>query len=392
MQTYKSRYPSIGASSKVNNPEFITSIALEISKKLGRDVSSQEQRYIIDFIRNLDSKLFEGEPVHVAKSKIIASILINMKKQDEKEIDVHEILKREIGVSSERPSISDYRFSIKEPRLPMISGFVDKPLVNATLGDIKKEVTPQSSIRHNYLVLDSRYRNVSFGPIQKFQWNYINNLSRAPGSVNSYGTVRDIISIRVLPIRIPYITQADNNFDRISMNIEELSPQGFVAHEDRRFHFLFSSVVDVNWIDLYAPDFNDGYYHFDDPVTKLDAFTITFGSPMEVLTFDADRANYVMAYGALFTTIITDQPHNLSTGDIVYFDDFTTQTPDFDSKKIAEINNASGHHITFINLTTFTIPVNTLGVGAIPLDKKVSVYFGSKRIIIPLEITYYAPE
>ena len=108
------------------------------------------------------------------------------------------------------------------------------------------------------------------------QWNYINNLSRDQGSANTYGTVRDIISLRIMPMRIPYLADADNALKRVSMNIDELAPQGFVAHENRRFHFLMTTTTDKNWIDLYAPDYNDGYYHFDDPVTKMDSFTVSF--------------------------------------------------------------------------------------------------------------------
>jgi len=291
-------------------------------------------------------------------------------------------------ISIDNPS--GYRYKNKR----QIEGFnmkekhIENFLGAKSLMKLRHELNPQSKKRYKYIVLDSRERIVTSGNIQKFQWNYINNLSREEGSVNTYGNVKNIIHLRVFPVRIPYISYADTPLKRISLNIEELSPQGFIAHERRQFHFLFDNIVDGRWINLNPFNYNDGYYRFNPPITNLDSITVTFGSPLEPLSFDPDRAEYTMTYGALSTLVTTNITHNLFTGDIVYFNDFTTTDPSADSDKISEINNIHGHHITKKSDTSFTIPVNTIGVNPIPAGLIVNVYFGSKRIIIPLEITY----
>ena len=49
-QVLKFRYPSSNTASRINNPGFITQVAVGISDALGRNVSTQEQRFIINFI------------------------------------------------------------------------------------------------------------------------------------------------------------------------------------------------------------------------------------------------------------------------------------------------------------------------------------------------------
>ena len=108
---------------------------------------------------------------------------------------------------------------------------------------------------------------------------------------------------------------------------------------------------------------------------------------MRPITFDVDRTSYAITYGA--TTIITTNiDHNLTTGDLVYFEDFTTTNPAIDGNKIHEINSVDGHFITTIASDKFRISINTAGLNPIPPGVAVNVYFDSKRIIIPLEITY----
>lgn len=394
-QTLRYRYASSNAASRTNNPAFITEVAIGLSEELGRPISEPEQRFLINFIKSIDPIKYNKLPLEVVKTQLIANLIPKIKQNfacEQPSIDVHEILKKEIGTTSERPT-AGYGFMKTSSNIGGFEGLEPEKLItDATLDDIRKEINPQSKIRHNYLFLDSRYRITSYGQISKFQWNYINNLSRDQGSANTYGTIRDIISLRVMPIRIPYLADADTDLQRVSMYIEELAPQGYVAHENRRFHFLFSVETSGNWMNLYAPDYNDGYYHFDDPVTRLDSFTISFGSPLEPLVFDPDRAKYTIVYGALVTTITTDIDHNIITGDVVHFSDFTTTNPVADAEIISIINRSQGHHITFVANNVFTIPINSAGTNPVPPGVNVNVYFDAKRLIIPMEITYLSPE
>jgi len=174
------------------------------------------------------------------------------------------------------------------------------------------------------------------------------------------------------------------------MNVAEFLPQGYVAHENRRFQFIFKSVIDSQWINCHTQNYNDGCYMFQKPLTRLDRMTVTFGNPLTPIQFDPDRSNYTITYGAV-TLITTSQNHNCQTGDKVYFSDFTTITPAADSDTILKINSLEGLYMTFIALDQFTIPINTLGLAPPPAGVNMTVYFGAKRVYIPMELTYIIP-
>jgi len=53
-QLVKTRYASSNNNPRFNNPKFITNIVSIISKKFNRNVTDNEQTFIINTIRNLD--------------------------------------------------------------------------------------------------------------------------------------------------------------------------------------------------------------------------------------------------------------------------------------------------------------------------------------------------
>lgn len=380
------RYPANGNyNANINDISFITDIAKQVSRRLNRYISKNEQLFIINFIRNLDPILLANKPLNQNKRMIVDELYkqISTGNQPNKSnsIDIHEMLKQEI----KKTKIDR---TIKQHKMDTIEHLTNSDIALSSDGISYNQLIENMHIKRNYITLDTRYRVKSIGNNSTFKWDYIDNLSRAQGTFNTYGEIRNIISMRVSPIRIPYVTMADTDYKRITLNIDELSPQGYVGHENRRFHWTFRTTNDSNWIDLQPFNYNDGYYRFDKPITKIDSITISFGSPMHRIIFDADQMEYTITYGALVTTITTASAHNLTTGDIVYFDDFTTSTPTVDAETIAVINRESGHFITLTGANSFTIPIDTLGLAAVPVGQVVNVYFGSKRIFIEIEVAY----
>lgn len=418
--TYK--YQSTNYAAQINNVEFLGKLIKTIQQKLNRVLTGHEKTYVINKVRNIDPELITKYPMDVlltALSDALSQSVDDLPRgslrgdsaaleggweEKEQSVDIKEFMKMHIGTTSEQDSsydvpeqksmLSSFR-SFKSRREGITTG--TETIISQLVGldtseKIRRSLNPQSNLRQNYIIFDSRYRVKTYGSISAFQWNFVQNLTLADGSVNIYGSLRDIVALRVYPLRIPYVLAGDTAQERISLNVVELSPQGFVAHENRRFHFLFKTTVAGNWIDCQPFNFNDGYYRFNKPVSRLDTLTLTFGDPLKQIQFDADRSNYQIAYGVLVTTITTDIDHNLITGDKVYFEDFTTTNPVADADLIKFINGPDGFYITFIAPTIFTIPLDTSSLAPPPPGIKLSVYFESKRLYIPIEITYIEPE
>lgn len=425
--TYKNSSANYNA--KINNIDFLNTLIKEIQIKLNRVLTGHEKTFIINKIKNIDPSLVMEHSLGVLVPALRDTILQNLNNLPTgslrgdstsleggwgdrgQDIDVHEFMKMNIGTTSEQDSSYDipdqksqssgFRTFVARRNASgkLIKEGIDNPESSITkfmgidnVEKIRRTLNPNSNYRQNYIMFDSRYRIGTYGNISVFSWVFVPNLTLASGSLNIYGTIRDIVALRVFPIRIPYVLAADTEQERISLNIVELSPQGFVAHENRRFHFMLRTAVAGNWIDCQPFNFNDGYYRFQKPISTLNTLSLSFGDPIKQIEFDADRSNYQITYGALVTTITTDINNNLITGNKVYFEDFTTIDPTADADLIKIINGSDGFFITFIAPDQFTIPIDTSSLAPTPPGIRLTVYFGSKRIYVPMEITYIEPE
>lgn len=421
---YQNQYHSSNYSRVYNNPKFIQQINTSVEKELDRKLHIQEQNEIINFVRKIDPNLFRQES-KVRTVKLMIETLVKEFSESTCEssdpIDTHSILTNIIGttsesgtshsiydapgykpdsyVNTERKSIPSNMASNMASNITSLFG-----LQNAT--DVVRKLNPKSLLRKNYIYLDSRYRILDKSPsdgITRFTWSYTLGSQQAEqGTVNLIGNVRDIIGLRVYPCRIPYVASADNSYARISMLIHDFDSQAFIAHENRKFHFMFKSSIDSEFIDLDTDNQNDGYFWFERPVTAATNLSISFGSPLEPITFDNDRdiVSNVDYFGiAPLTQITTIEPHNLNNGDRVYFNRFNIGAINPLLKDQTDINNAikekmnrpSGFLIIIIDNNNFSIAFDTSLIQN-PVGDPFDVYYGSKRIFIPLEITYINPE
>jgi hypothetical protein len=390
----------------------------QVSFKLKRPLIIGEKTQVTTFIRKLDPKLLK--PVYRDKTiPIMIDTLVkefaSFKCGEPLYNDTKPIFKKTIGKSSESGTTHgiydnpNYGVSSQKPIVqsnPDPEFKIQELLGMKNASEITRILNPSSLYRKNYMVLDSRYRittEQSPPSVRSFEWNYVQkNQNTTQGSVNVIGNVRDIVGFRVYPFRIPYVFNADNSYSRVTMLIEELSSQAFIAHENRKFQFMFRSTVDNEFIYLETNKFNDGYFWFEKPITTLEKLTISFGNPIEKIIFDRDRDYCIIDYFAIApaTQITTDQPHNLANGDLVYFEDFDVGVvnPILNNQVLINqqikvlINRTSGHQITVINPTTFSIPATTNTIQNPIANIRFKVFYGSKRAFIPIEIIYIQPE
>lgn len=346
-----------------NNSNFIKQLLSDIRNALGRQLSSNEKMFIINFLQNVNPTIFKYEPDLILK-KLRQDIVERIQKNEcaEETVDVHELLKNEIGVSTEDIRVeSDTDFT--QTITNNFSSAVDiaSILGSKTFTDLKNIFAPAAAIKTKTLLLDTRYRVLDNDGRTIIKWNYTNNTSTVQGSTNAVGDIQNIVSVRVFPFQMPYVAAADNAYKRVTMYIQEFSAQSVIAQENRNYHFMFETEVKDRYINLNLPRSVDGIYKFATPITRLDSVNISFGSPLEQISFDNDRRNMLAQTYSTTTTFVSTEPHNLETGDRVYITNFTTTNPLalIDSNLISIINRSIGHIATYINDTTVDIDVNT---------------------------------
>lgn len=376
------------------NQEFVKDLVDSIRIKLGRQLIKTEKLFIIQFLRDLNPRIFENKPPLLIRNTIAQHVveqIVSQKCAPEEPINVHEILKGEIGLATEDVA-SQYDTNNSSLTQQITNNFTSSSssqvdvvslLGSKTLQDLQKIISPDRAKKYAYIVLDTRYRVLESSGIGFFRWNFINNEIINQGTVNAVGNIKDITAIRIFPIRLPYISSADTQYKRISMLIDEFAAQSFIAQENRRFHFMFNTKVDDRWIELKPDDFNDGYFKFRNPISRLDSFTVSFAAPLRTINFDQDRSGaQITSYGTT-TEFQTTSDHNLETGDTVFISNFSTSNNNTDSLIVSGINNDAGNIVTSVNSTTFTIDVNSStivsanGGGTVSLTNGSAIVTGS---------------
>jgi hypothetical protein len=453
-------YHSGNDNRKFTNETFYKSVVKSVEKKIKRNLSRSEINESISFIKKLDPSLLSPE----YQGKTIPIMITTLSNEFQKfnckipeYDDSQQILRETIGLTSESGTThgvyDNPKFHLrnkkkdnvyKPPTNSQVNELTNSQVneltnsqvneltnsqvneltntpndINNFLGisnteDITRVLNPNALYRKNFMLLDSRYRILSgstIDGISTFSWNYIlKSQIEAQGSVNIIGNVRDIIAMRVYPFRIPYVASADNKYSRISMFVEELGSQAFVAHENRKFHFMLRASIDSEFIDVETSEFNDGFFYFEKPITTLNTLTLSFGSPLEKIIFPNDRSWCSIDYFSLspltlITTYVNSplgsslQKHGLNNGDRVYFELFNVgDVPStlVDQKLINDtiketINQVDGFLVNVIDDTSFSISYDTSEIQNPLPNIRFRVFFGSKRMFIPIELTYIMP-
>jgi len=346
-----------------NNPSFTLQIISQIESEIKRSINRCEENLVVAAVKNLPSNYFSNYSI-TRIITIIKNAVITEIAEDHcaiNNVDIHEILKH--NINPDKKDGNSYKDgkrkeNIVETNVESIFGYTDI----ATL--VKKVNEPISSVNNIYILLDTRYRTLDNDGTTYFSWGHMNQLTIAQGTVNSLGNIRDIISLIMMPIKIPNVLSNSNYYDLITISIEEFIPQSIIAHEDRRFHFM--SCVDRSkstdkWLLLCSDDYHKGEYKFNKPITSLDTITIKFGTPLEPLIFDKDRLRGAFTYGNP-TIIEFTENHKLIIVDNVYIDQFESKNPVYTSNIINAINKKTGHTATVVSPTSISIPVDSSSI------------------------------
>jgi hypothetical protein len=258
----------------------------------------------------------------------------------------------------------------------------------------------QSLFRDEYIVIDSRYRNLANPDMTKVDFSLIMNtkIRGDHGGIIVGNTLQDIVEIEIYPFTMPYKPVYATFYNKITLTVNEWTSNSFEAYEGGQFHFEF----DIDSIDnnlIYLRPINNKYT-FSIPMNKIDSFSLSFGAVYPKITFDPDRMyTSSISFTDPLGIFSFSEPHNLVTGDLVYITGFTTPDPSLDVDMISTVNRAEGHVIVKKNNYSFIINVDLTAVrheiptgsNIYPIDvfpQLVLVYFASKRIQIQMRLSY----
>ena len=370
----------------INNPRFVSHVSDRIATILDRKITVNEKHYVKNFISKLNPAIFKGKGLQNISDTLSSMIAGKIKKHtcEEPYVNMREYTRREIGISGESDALvfespSGETPSYSQTPVSLGTSVNISSIIGATSAHgVQQLLNPIALHKNNYFILDSRYRILDNDGTKYLAWNHVNNVTRAQGTVNTVGVLRDIIEMKVYPIRLPYTGSAENDFKRVTMLVEEFSAQSFIGQENRRFHFVFDVEVDGDWIRLNPYFHNNGIFKFNKPITQFDTVKISFGSPLDNITLDTDRLNASNTYEST-ASLTTVNDHNLSSGNSIVISEFNTNSPINDAVVITLMNTT--HIITVTGADTFTIPVDTSSIINSELSGNMGVTNGVNTVV-----------
>ena len=301
----------------MNNQQIEEFIIANVCREIGAKVLLPNHRlYVLRLFRSMDPIVFKGHKISTIGpilgkvlgnklQKIIADEVLN------DTFDLKEYQKAAIGSADQDPGVyggpTESDVQLMKSKSTITTTSIDNSLIlNDFLGindlnEFKMLFNPESMYVHYYVVLDSDYRDTTSEiptNITKFTWQYAPTHFTGTGFCNSVGVIRDIIGMRMYQPRVPYLAAMNTDAKRVSVLIEEFAAQSFIAETGRRFHFLLrpNFITGQTDIELTTEDFNDGIYNFRKPITKVDSFTLSFGDPLNVLSFTTPFNRFIVPF------------------------------------------------------------------------------------------------
>lgn len=421
------------------NKDIVRDMLDDIGDQINKKLTREEGQTFMAYLRENSLKNWGMHKDQDIIDTLIKNFIIkyhtskgrNTIKRENDIIDIHEIQKINIGLDGQDPDVNKLD-NVNEDGIPISSMVSSSNIINnndddepgGTLGSFDEVKTvstiknvekitnleklfgfsdvaniqaifnPSAGHQVSYLLMDTRYRLSDPDGTYKFSWNVLaGSTTSGTGVINLLNQIKNIVAIKVFPFRIPYVTAFDNTqqYKRITMLIDEFSGMAMIGQENRKFHFIFNTTNDGTMVDLSPlPDSQTCTFRFHKPITQLDSLTISFANPLSLIKFDRDRDQGQIFYENPLR-IVTTNPHNLSTGDIIYISQFTTDTPIVDSLLIGKVNLAEGWNVVIPSNDNLTIQIDDIDLSTLVaplLPFYVTLYYGSKRIFIPMEITY----
>lgn len=408
--------------------------ALILAYKVKVPIDTMTTENLNECRRFISKKLASGDKPPV----IEITLALQLAKKISKEFDLHEYQKlalgseRELAVEEKYPFLST-GFSPIGTDISQVRIMGDSITMDTTNKDYEYAnahlirmfgisnpynavaiFNPQNLKRKEYLLLDSRYAEDNIADRTKFRWYYTGTAAVESGSVNTTDKIRDITAIRILAFSLN--RRYEYGSQRVTVLIEELSAQSFIAADGHRFHFFGRMIRDpsVTSADTFVfVDFDErdnlGIYRFRQPIVSLNSITISVGIPYAPIQFLQARFYNCTAdftgYPASFTI---DAPiaHNFeifSTIEVLYVEYFTTTNPTADAFNIGYITKIDGHKAVGLNIlfpqrfyitNNFTYAGNS-PAGAYPAfvgtPSNLTIYASNPRLFIHLEVEFIDP-
>jgi hypothetical protein len=246
---------------------------------------------------------------------------------------------------------------------------------------------PVASLIKNYVYVNSNnaltnnLTNISFnlnscGPVFK------------NGYINTTNAISNIVAMRISKISFGIRSEAKNTIlsrKRLTILIDELSAQSFVAPEGNRFHFITNRHSAYNTQFAYATTqspyyFNRGWFKFNTPISKLDRLTLRFYCPFQPFALDADNVSATVTQQSNPAILTFTQPHGILDGPIT-ISNFTTGNTVVDAAIINVFNSTFykatstyTNKFTVINANTISLNVNLSTTTALTVAPVVNVY------------------
>jgi hypothetical protein len=243
------------------------------------------------------------------------------------------------------------------------------------------------------LHINSRNADVDSFPARR--WKFTVSTSggtSGPGKIVTSTQPSNVRSIYVTEFDIPYVIALDNTqSDRVGIVIDQFRGSAYRTALDVPYHFLFDRVVMGNRIRL-IPVVDK--FTFPLALTSFTDLDFIFSDTTREIDLPRDRENNatfaILAGPPIVFEVTTANPHGLSSGDTVFFNDFFT-TPDVQTPEEEMLTDRRGHKISKIDGLTFTVNVDMTGNTLLFLDGW-TMYYGSKQWRFPLKVQYIRPE
>ena len=414
--------------------EFRNTIANIISAQIGRKMSSMEQRKLEAFIRDMPAIRFIDEQNRQRpKNYIMKSIanefmntyLTHVEEKFNTQVHLREEIMRQVGdnpswqtTSVAKGGQADLRESQRNLDATSEAEYIDTDLrsqlgisdqpdtpeekiltVNSKINDKVKELNDNILLfkyytdngwsqivqRIAYVQFDSRYRDLSFNEPGRIRFapSVAPELGAPNGQIKISTPLENIIKLKIeYPFFVPTEGIDFSTYQRVRLNIQELVDFGSITQDSNKFLFEFDASIQGQQVKLFPT--NDEII-FRNSTKAISTITFEFRDPFDLIPFQDDRLQFTIQAGSnpMLLTSVGGVPHNVQTGDIIYFNDPIVPSNNYVSVPTNEpldaiVNNPAGYKATKLNNTQLTVPIDLSTVIA---DKLQIVYFGSKRIV-----------
>lgn len=380
---------------EIINKQNSIKLLREISTKIAPNELNQS---IIDSFSNFIAN-FPVRNYRNATKDSINEIIVNLflkKIKDSfstQEYDIHEMLKHEINKKGDNPELmkmiapsSQVKKAVVEPApiTPQtINIAFDMPKYHETLRTLDRNAI----MRDAHLFFDTFNRDRSDTNMDRYVFHFENSYSKKEGTVNALGNIRDVIEMEIYPFDLPFTTTVNNFYNKITLLIGEFK-QGFIGQSE--FHFMFDTKINNNNTVRLTPI--NPIFKLRTPITKLDDLTLIFKAPFDPVVFHNDIIECTVSNYVSPVEFTTTTDHNLESGDLIYFTNFTTADPTGDNDIIQYVNRAKGFNINKVDIDKFQISILDFSTITAITGLKIQIKLGSKRALIPLRLGCLLPQ